>query len=239
MVYNTRREDIQMREYGRYMQRFINYTVALPTKVERQAAAEHIIELMAILNPHLKSAVDYKQKLWDHLHIMSDFKLDVDSPYPKPSPEEARIKPADVPYPKSRIRMKHYGKNVESMVQRAIETEDPEKKQAFIQLIANFMKLAYKNWSNEEVSNDLIREDLRTLSRGKLVISDDLHIELKNVSGPSQGGGGHSAKKKSNNFSKNRPNNFQQRNNSGGGGPRNNNGGGGGGNKPQNRFRKP
>lgn len=232
MIYNTKREDITIREYGRYMQRFIQHAILLPTKVERQAAAEHIIDLMAILNPHLKTAVDYKNKLWDHLHIMAEFKLDVDSPYPVPNPEDTRIKPSYLPYPKANMRMRHYGKNVEAMVQRAIETEDPEKKEAFILLIANYMKLAYKNWSNEEVSNDLIREDLRTLSRGKLEVSDDLRIELKNVTGPSQGGA--PARKK--NYSNNNKNksNFQQRS----GGSQQRSGGG----KPQqnqNRFRKP
>jgi hypothetical protein len=130
--------------------------------------------------------------------------------------------------------MRHYGKNVEAMVQRAIETEDPEKKEAFILLIANYMKLAYKNWSNEEVSNDLIREDLRTLSRGKLEVSDDLKIELKNVTGPSQGGG--PARKKS--FQNNNKNksNFQQRS---GGGQQRSNSGGGRPQQNQNRFRKP
>jgi hypothetical protein len=234
MIYNTKREDITIREYGRYMQRFIEHAIQLPTKVERQAAAEYIIELMAILNPHLKTAVDYKNKLWDHLHIMSDFKLDVDSPYPVPNPEDARIKPSYLPYPKATMRMRHYGKNVEAMVQRAIETEDPEKKEAFILLIANYMKLAYKNWSNEEVSNDLIREDLRTLSRGKLEVSDDLKIELKNVTGPSQGGA--PARKKS--FQNNNKNksNFQQRS---GGGQQRSNSGGGRPQQNQNRFRKP
>jgi hypothetical protein len=190
MIYNTRREAINMREYGRHMQRFVEHIKQLPKKEERQAAAEQVIEMMAILNPQNKTTVDYKQKLWDHLHIMSNFELDIDSPYPMPAPEEAHIKPSFIPYPKSKIRMRHYGKNVEAMVQRAVELDDPEKKEALVQIIANFMKLAYKNWSNEEVSNDLIREDLRTLSKGQLSVSDDMHIEVKvaaNAPGSSQG----------------------------------------------------
>lgn len=189
MIYNTRREAITMREYGRHMQRFVEHVKALPSKEERQVAAEQIIEMMSILNPQNKSTADYKQKLWDHLHVMANFELDVESPYPVPAPEEAQIRPSEVPYPKSRIRMRHYGKNVEAMVQRAVELEEPEKKDALVQIIANFMKLAYKNWSNEEVSNDLIREDLRTLSNGKLNVSNDMHIEVKvsaNAPGSSQ-----------------------------------------------------
>lgn len=190
MIYNTRREAINMREYGRHMQRFVEHIKLMPKKEDRQVAAEQVIEMMAILNPQNKSTADYKQKLWDHLHIMSNFELNIDSPFPMPAPDEALMKPSDVPYPKSKIRMRHYGKNVEAMVQRAVELEEPEKKDALVQIIANFMKLAYKNWSNEEVSNDLIREDLRTLSNGKLSISDDMHIEVKvaaNAPGNSQG----------------------------------------------------
>lgn len=190
MIYNTRREAITMREYGRIMQRYVNHAKSLPTKDERQAAAEAIIQMMAILNPHNKNTADYKQKLWDHLHIMANFELDIDSPFPVPSPEEAYIQPSSLPYPGSRIRMRHYGKNVETLIKKAADMEDDQKKEELVQIIANFMKLAYKNWSNEEVSNDLIREDLRTLSFGKLRVSDDMHIEIKvapNAPGQGQG----------------------------------------------------
>lgn len=179
-----------MREYGRIMQRYVNHAKSLPTKIERQAAAEAIIQMMAILNPHNKNTADYKQKLWDHLHIMANFELDIDSPFPVPSPDEAYIQPSSLPYPGSRIRMRHYGKNVETLIKKAADMEDDQKKEELVQIIANFMKLAYKNWSNEEVSNDLIREDLRTLSFGKLRVSDDMHIEIKvapNAPGQGQG----------------------------------------------------
>lgn len=201
-----------MREYGRHIQKFVEHIKQLPDRAERQVAAEQIIQMMGILNPQNKSTVDYKQKLWDHLHIISNFELDVDSPFPVPAPEEAYIRPSELPYPKSRIRMRHYGKNVEAMVQRAVEFEEPEKKEALVQIIANFMKMAYKNWSNEEVNNDLIREDLRNLSKGKLNISDDLHIEVKvsaNAPGQSQ--------------NRKKPNNNRKFNKGGGGGGNNRN----------------
>ena len=108
---------------------------------------------------------------------MSRFKLDVDSPYPIPTEDEARIKPAYLPYPKHKIKLRHYGKNVETMIQKAIEMEDEEKRVAFTEVIGNFMKMTYKNWSNEEVSNDLVKEDMKTLSRGLLHISEDMDIE--------------------------------------------------------------
>lgn len=166
-----------MREYGRHIQGLINYAITIENREERQKVAEDIVQLMIILNPQLKSVVDYKHKLWDHLFIMSKFKLDVDSPYPIITEETARIKPADLPYPKNNINYRHYGKNVEAMIQKAIEMEDFDKKATFIEIIGNFMKLTYKNWSNEEVNNELVKGDLKTMSKGLLEISDEMNIE--------------------------------------------------------------
>jgi hypothetical protein len=177
MIYNTDREDIVIREYGRHVQRMIDHTINIRDRAERQRMAEAIIQLMGILNPQLRNVADFKHKLWDHLFIMSKFKLDVDSPYPIPTEEEARIKPADLPYPKHKIKLRHYGKNVETMIQKAIEMEDTVKRVAFTEIIGNFMKMTYKNWSNEEVSNELVKEDMKTLSRGLLEISEDMDIE--------------------------------------------------------------
>lgn len=179
MMYNTEREAIIMREYGRNLQRCIDYAKKLPTKEKRQAAAENIIQIMGILNPQIKNVQDYEKELWSQLFIMSDFELDVDAPYPVPmSHEEVFARPDPLPYPKSIIKMKHYGKNVQSLIKRAVALDDPEKEEELIQLIANYMKTSYKNWSNEEVNNDLIREDIRNLSRGELEISDDMDIEI-------------------------------------------------------------
>ena len=128
MNYNTTRTGIEMREYGRHVQDLINYAVTIENKEERQKAAETIINLMIILNPNLKSVVDYKQKLWDHLFIMSKFQLDVNSPYTIPTEDTARIKPANLSYPQKNIKYRNYGKNVESMIKKAINLEDEEKK---------------------------------------------------------------------------------------------------------------
>ena len=177
MNYNTERNDIEMREYGRHLQGMVDYAVNLKDKKERQKVAENIIHLMGILNPQLRNAADYKHKLWDHIFIISEFKLDVDSPYPKPTEDTARIKPANLPYPQKRIKLKHYGKNVESLVAKAIKMEDEGKKEIFTEIIGNFMKMAYKNWSNEEVSNELIKEDMKSISGGELEISADMNIE--------------------------------------------------------------
>ncbi|HNE50026.1 MAG TPA: DUF4290 domain-containing protein [Chitinophagales bacterium] len=177
MNYNTNRNNIEMREYGRYVQKVIDHAIKLEDKKERQAVAESIIQLMGVLNPQLRNTADYKQKLWDHLFIISKFQLDVDSPYPKPTEATARIKPSHIPYPQNRIKLKHYGKNVEALVKKAIAMEDEGKKELFTEIIGNFMKMAYKNWSNEEVSNDLIKEDMKSISGGELVISEEMNIE--------------------------------------------------------------
>jgi len=177
MKYNTERNDIEMREYGRHVQKMVDYAVSLNDRIERQAVADNIIQLMGILNPQLRNTADYKQKLWDHLFIISKFQLDVDSPYPIPTEATARIKPSHLPYPQKRIKLKHYGKNVESLVKKAIDMDDEDKKEIFTEIIGNFMKMAYKNWSNEEVSNDLIKEDMKSLSGGELEISEEMNIE--------------------------------------------------------------
>ncbi|MFN8237747.1 MAG: DUF4290 domain-containing protein [Chitinophagales bacterium] len=177
MNYNTDRNEIEMREYGRHIQKMVDYAVSIPNRAERQKVAENIIQLMGILNPQLRNTADYKHKLWDHIFIISKFKLEVDSPFPIPTEATARIKPSELPYPQQRIKLKHYGKNVEALVAKAKAMEDEGKKEIFTEIIGNFMKMAYKNWSNEEVSNELIKEDMKSLSGGELEISEDMNIE--------------------------------------------------------------
>ncbi len=219
MNYNTKREAIIMKEYGRSLQRYVDFAKKLPSKEQRQSAAESIVNMMSILNPQLKHTQDYKQKLWSQLFIMANFELDVEAPYPVPTNEqEAYIAPTSIPYPRSNIRMKHYGKNVETLIKKVVELEDPQQKDELVQLVANFMKMSYKNWSNEEVNNDLIREDLRTLSRGGLVISDDMHIE---ITAPT--GGHQSSNKRRNTQNKNRNNSSYPRNNNNRNNNKNNN----------------
>lgn len=220
MNYNTKREAIIMKEYGRSLQRYVDFAKKLPTKEQRQAAAESIVNMMAILNPQLKHTQDYKQKLWSQLFIMANFELDVDAPYPVPTTQtEAYIAPVAIAYPRSNIRMRHYGKNVETLISKAVEIEDPQQKDDLVQLIANFMKMSYKNWSNEEVSNDLVREDLRTLSKGGLVISDDMHIEITAPTGNNH----NNNNRRRNTQNKNRSNSSYSRNNNNNNNNRNNN----------------
>ena len=176
MDYNSSRNKLVLKEYGRHVQKIVEACVQVKDREKRNIFAKELIELMGQLNPHLRNVEDFRHKLWDHLFIMSDYKLDVDSPYPIKDRAEIEKRPKRLTYPQSRIKYKHYGKNVESLVSKAIATEDPEKQAGFTQCIGNFMKLVYQNWSKENVNDETIKNDLRLLSKGALVISDEQDI---------------------------------------------------------------
>jgi hypothetical protein len=146
----------------------VDYVVTIEDSEKRQQNAQAIIELMGILNPHLKNVEDFKHKLWDHLFIISDFKIDVNSPYPKPTREKIFKKPDPLPYPKSNIPHKHLGNNICKVIDKAMDEKDEEKKEGFSQAIAYCMKLAYSNWHNEPVNEDMIKEELYQISGGEL-----------------------------------------------------------------------
>ena len=118
-----------MREYGRHIQTMVDYLLTIEDKEKRQQQAHCVIELMGFLNPHLRNVEDFKHKLWDHLFIVSDFKLDVESPYPIPTRETLKAKPKPLPYPKRKPRYNHLGKNIEIIIDKALQEENPEKKQ--------------------------------------------------------------------------------------------------------------
>lgn len=175
--YNTTRSDLILAEYGRNVQNMVKYIIDLPTKEERNKYAQAVIDLMGFLNPHLRDVADFKHKLWDHLHIISDYKIDVDSPYPKPTPEAALVKPAHIGYPQQKIRYKHYGKTVEKLIEKTIEEENPERKAAMVQGVANFMKMAYVQWNKDNVSDEVIFKNLRELSDGKLELDENVNLQ--------------------------------------------------------------
>ena len=129
MEYNTQLPHLQIPEYGRNIQVMIEHCVTIEDRDERNKCAKAIIQIMGQLNPHLRDIADYTHKLWDHLFLISKFKLDVDSPYPRPTPETFTTKPKNVPYPASKIRYKHYGKTIERIIDVAKKYEEgPEKK---------------------------------------------------------------------------------------------------------------
>ncbi|GGG93678.1 MULTISPECIES: DUF4290 domain-containing protein [Pedobacter] len=174
--YNTTRSHLILSEYGRNVQNMVKYICELPTIEERNKYAQAVIDLMGFLQPHLRDVADFKHKLWDHLHIISGYKIDVDSPYPKPLEENAFIKPEPLAYPQQRITYKHYGKTVENLIEKAMREEDPEIKKAMVQSIANFMKMAYVTWNKDNVSDDTIIKDLKYLSGGLLSLDEGVNL---------------------------------------------------------------
>lgn len=157
-----------MREYGRHIQKMIDYVITIEDKELRQKNAYSLIELMGFLNPHLKNVDDFKHKLWDHLFLISDFKLDVESPYPIPTRETLKTKPKVMPYPKRYPKYSHLGKNIEGVINKALKEEDPDKRSGFANTIAYYMKLAYNTWHKELVHDDAIRSELNAITDGQL-----------------------------------------------------------------------
>jgi hypothetical protein len=168
MEYNTTRNHLIMREYGRHIQRMIEYLLTIEDKEIRERNASVVIELMGFLNPHLKNVEDFRHKLWDHLFLISDFKLDVSSPYPIPTRETLKQKSDTLPYPKRYPRHAHLGKNLELIIDKALQEENPDKKNGFANAIAYYMKLAYNNWHKETVHDDAIQGELNSITNGQL-----------------------------------------------------------------------
>jgi hypothetical protein len=168
MEYNTTRNHLTIKEYGRHIQKMVEYVLTIEDREKRQKNAYALIELMGFLNPHLKNVEDFRHKLWDHLYLISDFKLDVDSPYPIPTKEILRAKPDKLSYPKRHPKYNHLGKNIEIVIDKALHEEDAEKRQGFANAIAYYMKLTYSNWHKELVHDDNIQSELSAITKGEL-----------------------------------------------------------------------
>ena len=186
MEYNTTREKLILPEYGRNVQNMISHAMEIKDREERNRATQAIIEVMGQLNPHLRDVDDYRHKLWTHLFLMSDFKLDVDSPYETPKPEVLNERPDQMSYPSGKIKFGHYGKYTEKLLKKATEIDDPQVKDSFKMAMANFMKKQYLVHNNGAVENHVIAENLNELSNEDLTVDnpDDLvstNIVLKTM----------------------------------------------------------
>lgn len=173
MEYNTSRKKLVLPEYGRNIQKMIELTKAESDPEKRNKMAQAIIAIMGNMNPHLRDITDFKHKLWDHLAIISEFDLDIESPYPLPEIETLQEKPESVPYNDKDAKFKHYGQTIEKMVQVAVDMEDGELKNILIQLIANHMKKCYLTWNKEAVSDEQIFKDLGIISEGKISLKSE------------------------------------------------------------------
>jgi Domain of unknown function (DUF4290) len=174
--YNTQRKRMELPEYGRNVQRMVDHIKTIEDRTERNRAAKTIIQIMGNLNPHLRDIGDFKHKLWDHLSLISNFELDIDSPYPVPEPSKFVEKPKQVPYKQGNIRYLHYGRVIELLIKAASEVEDAEEKEYLTNLIVNQMKKSYVTWNRGQVADEVIIKDLKLLSRDKLKITDGVKI---------------------------------------------------------------
>ena len=168
LEYNAERSHLIIPEYGRHLQKLIDLATAIDDREERNKAAKYIIDVMGTLNPHLRDVPDFQHKLWDQLFIMSDFKLDVDSPYPIPSREVLNQKPERLAYPQNFPKYRFYGNNIKYMIDVANKWEDGELKNALIIVIANHMKKCYLSWNKDTVEDSAIFNHLYELSNGKI-----------------------------------------------------------------------
>jgi len=172
LQYNTVREDLIIPEYGRHIQKMINYASSRETKEERNKLANSIISVMGNLQPHLRDVPDFQHKLWDQLFIMSDFKLDADSPFEKPSKEVLNAKPEPLSYPQNFPKYRFYGNNIKIMIDEAVKWDAGEMKEALVLTIANHMKKCFLNWNKDSVKDQVIFDHLYELSDSKIDIRD-------------------------------------------------------------------
>jgi Domain of unknown function (DUF4290) len=166
--YNTERPHLIIPEYGRHIQKMVGQAIAMENKEERNKCAKSIISVMGNMNPHLRDVPDFQHKLWDQLFIISDFKLDVDSPYPKPSREELAERPEPLAYPQNFPKYRFYGNNIKRMIDVAVSWEEGDKKEGLVLTIANHMKKSFLNWNKDTVEDDVIFKHLYELSDGKI-----------------------------------------------------------------------
>ena len=196
MEYNTQRKKMELPEYGRSVQNMVDHALTIEDRAERQRCANTIINIMGGMFPHLRDVPDFKHKLWDHLAIMSDFKLDIDYPFEIVKKEDLVVKPEKLEYPNGALRYRHYGRFLEGMIKKAIEVENEGEKKQLINLLAIQMKKDLNNWNKEGIEDQKIVDDLREYTNGVI----DLKVEDLRL-----------GDSRSNNNYQQRKQNFQQR----------------------------
>lgn len=183
MEYNTQLDRLIIPEYGRNIQGMIEFCCKIENREERNLCARAIIQVMGQLNPPLRDVADFNHKLWDHLFIISQFKLDVDSPYPLPDPDSFKEKPKLLEYPKGKIRYKHYGKTIEEIIKKARTYPEGGERNELTRQVANHLKKSYFNWNKDTITDEVIFKNLSELSGGELKIEGNMplssHQELR------------------------------------------------------------
>lgn len=185
MDYNTQRDKLQMPEYGRHVQDMINYVKNLPDKEKRNEQIQAVVQVMGTLNPQLRDIDDFKHKLWDHVHIISDFEIDIDSPYSTPTRETLSARPNPIPLEKTPVKASHYGRNIQNMIEVIAQRPDDEVKTHMIKTLASYMKQQYLIWNKDSVSEETIFNDIYKLSDGRITVPQDVHIGMGMTEGNS------------------------------------------------------
>lgn len=177
MEYNSTQKKLVLPEYGRNIQNMVDFVITIEDREERQRAAQTIIDVMGNLYPYLRDIEDFRHKLWDHLAIMADFKLDIDYAYDLPDMTVLNAKPSVIPYNNGRIKYKHYGIVVQKMIKRTAEFEEGPEKDLLVQMIADHMKKCYLTWNKETVDDEKVMADFLELSKGKIDVPQDFQLK--------------------------------------------------------------
>lgn len=179
MNYNTQQKRLPLPEYGRSIQNMVDHALTIEDRAERQRCANTIINIMGGLFPHLRDVPDFKHKLWDHLAIMSGFKLDIDYPYEIIRPDNLATKPESIPYPSTKIRYRHYGRTLEVLIQKACDMPEGKEKNNLVALIANHMRKDYIAWNKDTIDDKKINDDLMEYSKGKLQLTEPVLLLME------------------------------------------------------------
>jgi hypothetical protein len=180
MEYNSQRAKLPVPEYGRNLQKMVEFIKTFENREKRTQLAYQIVDIMAEMHTLSKETADFRHKLWDHLHIMSNFNLDVDSPFPVPDTEILYKKPNRLDYPKKDIKFHHYGKNIELIINYAKDYEEGPEKDLLVKTIANHLKKSYLTWNRDSVNDELITDHLAELSDNKLELAEDEQLNKTN-----------------------------------------------------------
>ena len=213
MDYNTSRDPIKLREYGRNVQRMVSYLKGVEDKEKRNSYATTLIELMKQINPNLKDSQEYEQKIWDDLFIISEFDLDIDSPYPKPDASLLDRKPDRVGYSHNNIKYRHYGRSIEILIDQAMKLEDPAEIEGAVITIGKLMKSFYNTWNKESIEDEQVLKNIKSMSNGKLDIDIETVKELRlfDMAKPAHDANRHRHRNTNNRNKGKRPNNQRGR----------------------------
>ena len=210
MEYNTTRGRLILPEYGRNVQNMIHHAMEIADRDERNRAAQAIIEVMGQLNPHLRDVDDYRHKLWTHLFVMSDFQLDVDSPYEIPRQEVLNERPDQMEYPKRKIRYGHYGSYTQRILEESEAVTDDKEREYLKNTMANFMKVQFLAHNNDAVENNVIAQQLKELSKGNLILENPDELVSTNTLLRSMGMTNNQHKRNKSNFKQKQKKKFKK-----------------------------